>query len=773
MLKKFGLLIVLFCFYSVGNHAYAAEIPMLFPYFEKNYDDTGSQLRGVVPAIDPTQAVNRPWELSRWTGVITYPDGESKSISNYDVFNVKRAEGDTNFDKENGFGLIYKSPEALGDLFDAFVQSPKGEITSKQLSYYRSSFTENANDEVFKTGNPFYYEVQDYAPFLRTAGIIQRMGYKFDRTQKYSEDDRRAYYTASKWPELKVVPSSQSFTINYSTYGFSDRKVRLIATAKGAFPNLKRVVSLTEGKLISATKETETGTIKVSDFAGLRQELGNDIDVVLEDGYGRTAIQSVKLPEVSNLDFIPTSLTLTEGNQLWVKFKYEGDDFTTADYVNDRGIPMIAKVTVTGPDGESQTLQGMYTESSKKTLNGQTYSYYFGNVDIGEQAGRYKIKATVTINNPNHEDRALEFPDTAYENNTITDEWTREYTDLVAQSVDVNPDQLKEGDTAQITAKVKNIGPATQSNVLIRFYDNGESVYEVKKTLPANEVITVGPFAWAGKGEGNHNIMVDVDPEQETNDVDFSNNTAIGTCLVVGKDGSVAGCSGPNISKNWTVTYPTIVGYKKNSKGKKRPIWEYKRVTYNESLKLQGEVNTKQGIKTDLNHYKASDWESRGSWEIIPWSKKNGKNPNEVTRAGYGFEVKVTTDYDTDWETKVPHGYENTAKPIGGKYYGPDHMYAYIYNTKGKLVGSIEMEKTGGDRNHATWELPKKTMRYLDGTTFTGRKFYTDVKSPDGKYMIKVVSSEAGKSNFSVCDKMYVEIYGSMYDDTQNLRGAN
>ncbi|ARR10746.1 CARDB domain-containing protein [Paenibacillus bovis] len=769
MFKKIGIMLVTVFFGITATHSYAAETPMLHKYFERDYDATGEFLAGVIPALDDSQVLTRPWELSRWTGIVNYPDGTSKKIQNYDVFNVKKAEGDTNFDKENGFGLVYKSPEALGELFDAFIQKPDG-VTAKQIDYYRTMFSVNANDESYKKGNSFYYDIQRSSPFLRTAGIIQRMGYKFDQTKKISEDERQAIYEASKWPELKVVQSSQSFTLNYAAYGFSDRKIRIVATAKGAFPNLKRVVSLTEGKLISATKEKEADSIKVTDFDGLRKEFGEEIDVVLEDGYGRTAIQTVKLPAVSNLDFIPTSLSLTNSNQLWVKFKYKGDDFVTADYVNKRGIPMVAKITVTGPDGQTQKLQGMYTESSKNTANGQTYAFYMGKVNIGEQAGRYKIKAEVTINNPNHEDRALEYPAIAYENNSITDEWTRDYTDLIAQSVNSDPDRLSEGNKAQITAKVKNVGPDTQGSVLIRFTDNDETIYEVRKTLPANEVTTVGPFTWKGEGEGYHNIAVNVDPKEETNDVDFSNNIAYGSCLVVGKDGTAGACSGNSISKNWSVTYPTITGYKKNSKGKRKPIWKYKKVTYHESLKLNADVNTKQGIVTDPNNPKSSDEESRGSWEIIPWSKQNGKNPNHVTRAGYGFELKVKTDYATDWETKVPHGYENTAKPIGGKYYGPDEVKATIYNTRGQLVKTIKMEKTSGDRNNATWEFPKTTLVTESGKVYVDRKFMTDYKSPNGEYTIKILSSEAGRAGFSVCDTRKVEIYGSMYDDTQNLR---
>lgn len=772
MNKKILVSLFLFCLIFSGSKAFAAQTPMLQDYISKNYDDEGEYLQGIIPAIDTEDAVIRPWQLSRWTGIINFPNSSNTTIPNYDVFNVKRAYGDSNFDKENGFGLVFKSPEALGDLFDAIMKGQTKDISTAQLKFYRDTFKDNANDSDFKIGNKFYYTLDRSVPFLRTAGIVQRMGIKFSQTKKISEEERQAIYQVSEWPELKIVQSPQSFTINYSAYGFSDRKVRVIATKKGAFPDLKRIVSLNDGKLIAASKETETGSVKVTDFGGLRKEFGDEIDVVLEDGYGRTAIQSVKLPAITDMDFVPTDLNLTEGNQLWVKFKYVGDDFTSADYISARGIPMLAKVTITGPSGDEQTLQGMYTESSKSTSNGQTYAYYLGKVDLSSKPGKYKIKAIATVNNPNHADRSLEMPAISYENNSIDGEWTREIIapiDLIAQSVLAAPNSIKEGSSSVVSAKVKNNSIETQTNVLICFYDNDEMIYEANKTLPANEVVTVGPFNWKGSEVGDHNISVKVDPQLKIDDVDRSNNEAYTGCEVTSEEGNPGNCSGTSASKSWKVVYPKIVGY--NEYG--NAIWNYVRVTYSESLNLTADVDTKQGIATDLNHYKNSDRESRGSWEIIPWSKSHGKDPNEVTRAGYGFEVNVKTKYSTDWETKVPKGLSGTAKKIGGTYYGPEEMYAYIYNTKGSLVGSIAMEKTAGDRNNATWQLPKKTVKYLDGTTFSGRKFFTDVDSPDGKYTVKIVSSKAGKSGFSVCTTKIVEIYGSMYDDTQNLRGTN
>lgn len=139
--------------------------------------------------------------------------------------------------------------------------------------------------------------------------------------------------------------------------------------------------------MISTDKDTATGSVSVTNLNALRENLGNEIDVVLEDGYGRTAIKTINIAELLNMDFIPDSLTFTENNQLWVKFHYKSEDYDSADYISERGIPILEKVTITDPYGEDQTLQGMYTGSSKKIVNVQGYSYYFGNVQIWEQPG--------------------------------------------------------------------------------------------------------------------------------------------------------------------------------------------------------------------------------------------------------------------------------------------------------------------------------------------------------------------------------------------------
>lgn len=197
--------------------------------------------------------------------------------------------------------------------------------------------------------------------------------------------------------------------------------------------------------------------------------------------------------------------------------------------------------------------------------------------------------------------------------------------------------------------------------------------------------------------------------------------------------------------------------------------------TYSETLTANLSVNTKQGIPTDPDNPKESDRESRGSWEIIPDCNSPspkyrdhdiriyGINPNEVTRAGYGFEVTLETTYKNDWETKVPAG----ASPHGGTFHGPTKAVVQFYNTKGFLVKEVNLVPIQGNAGgkSISWELPDINHTYPDGETITERKHYTDVKNPDGVYLVRVIVSGAGKTDMCLIRDKYVYIYGCMWDD--------
>ncbi|MGG3278963.1 CARDB domain-containing protein [Paenibacillus solani] len=762
-----------------------------------SYGSEGQRLYGLIPALNDT--VSRPWQLDKWTGKFHFEDGSTVQVGNYDVFNVKKDPNDPKFDRENGFGLVHRSKEGLGDLFDAITSDLK--VSSTQKSFYKEAFTSSYSD--FDSSHPYAYTLENNIDLLRTSGVVQRMGIQFDRNESIDNSDRTAHFNVSPWPQLKVT-QGKAISVNFSAYGYTERNIRLVATKKGAFPDLSKVVSLTDGKLIRTSDPIYNDSLTIN-AKNLVKVLGKEVDIVIDDGYGRTAIQSLTLPEEEqNMDYIPTSLTLTEGGQLWVQFKYEGEDIVSSDYINQRGMPMTAAVKVTGPVSAEFSLPSMYKNFPTTIKNGQEFRYMLGKIQVDKSPGKYTINVTTTINNPNHQDRALELPSEVYKNNEIKDTWVIENkdlsVDLIAQSITAAPSSIQVGGSSAITAKVKNNGALTQSAVMIRFFDNQNVIYEVRKTLPANQVTTVGPFTWTGTSPGVHNISVHVDPDKEKPDKDRTNNIATTGCRVNAPSGGSGGNGGngggpgsgdcqEKAVGNWTVTYPLITGYHTKTRevswtdanGKSHsstetytdysdPIWETRDVTYQENLSIVSKVDTKQGISTNLNNPKESDRESRGSWEIIPYAGKTGTDPNTITRAGYGFEIKVDTKYTTDWETKVPKGLENTAKPIGGTYHGPETVSAAIYDTKGRLVKTVALEKTGGGKDSATWELPEVTVKSDSGKTYKDRKFYTSVDSPDGNYTVRITTGPAGARGISVCSVKTIEIFGSMYDDVQNLR---
>jgi hypothetical protein len=175
------------------------------------------------------------------------------------------------------------------------------------------------------------------------------------------------------------------------------------------------------------------------------------------------------------------------------------------------------------------------------------------------------------------------------------------------------------------------------------------------------------------------------------------------------------------------------------------------------------QINTYQDIETNPGQSKNSDWESRGSWEIIPYAKKNGLDAKEVTRAGYGFEVRVKTTYQTDWETKVP----SKALPYGGVYKGPTAVKAVFYDTKGKKADEVSLVPTGGSPGDRSiiWELPEKTHTFLDGVSIKERKHYISLDAADGSYRVQVVSEPCGRNRLSLCAQKDVTVYGDLYDD--------
>ena len=286
------------------------------------------------------------------------------------------------------------------------------------------------------------------------------------------------------------------------------------------------------------------------------------------------------------------------------------------------------------------------------------------------------------------------------------------------------------------------------------------------------------------------------DPEQQIPDENRANNR-LEKQITVNKFVKRS-CKEPLEKAAWDVTYNIISGYhtkkvtdhwyetdengNKTRRSRTRtvtdysnPIWKPVTVTYHESLSAKVTVNTKQGIPTDPKNPKEGDRESRGSWEIIPYAEKLSQelgyqvDPNEITRAGYGFELTVETDYQNDWESKVPSGSENTARPLGGTFNGPTRVVAEFYDPTYRPIKEIALERMPGSaagKGKAVWMLPTLPRYTLqNGKDIYERKYYTSPDDKDGDYTIQVRVEYAGKNGLYICKQKVMKIWGSMYDD--------
>lgn len=331
----------------------------------------------------------------------------------------------------------------------------------------------------------------------------------------------------------------------------------------------------------------------------------------------------------------------------------------------------------------------------------------------------------------------------------------------------LNPVNTKTKQTA--TANYCNNSAQSQTFEAI-FYVGDKAISTENITLAAGQDITKS-YVWTAP-ETAGKVILKAEAKPVPNEADLTNNTKILTVdvkkqLTTIEPKCLPCTEKPSITNTWEELYEWQVYHPETSSGtdeKGNPYdydsswWEdlSEVVTYKETMSTILSVNTKQGIA-------AGGRESRGAWEIIPYASKNRLDPNEVTRSGYGFEVKLVSTYSNDWEDKVPSG----ADPHGGSFEGPDKAVADFYDTKGRFVKRVNMVPTNGkagDKN-ITWELPSQRYIFQDGTTIYERKHYVDINVPDGKYQVKVTVSGAGKTELCLIQKKYITIYKDAYED--------
>ena len=357
-----------------------------------------------------------------------------------------------------------------------------------------------------------------------------------------------------------------------------------------------------------------------------------------------------------------------------------------------------------------------------------------------------------------------------------------EYTTDLAVVDFQAPAAVALGEKAIWTARVVNLTEDPVEQAAVVWLEDGKELHREALDIGGGKSVNVG-FPWPGtKYPGMRCAEVNVRPPDPVIDTDESNNVCR-QYIRVDSPAVKANCADVKENGDWTVTYAVFDGYPirtkreyyTNSEGVRTyntkyytdynsPRYKYVNVRYTEKLAASLTLHTGQGRLPDPAKPAPEDRDGRGAWEIIPYARSKGWDPDKVTRAGAGFTLQVETDYSTDWETKVP---AKAKAAGGGALSGPDKVTAEFYDTKGKLVKSIALERTEGTtgKGKAVWRLPAAKHTYLDGSAESKRWFYTDPDIPDGEYQVLARIEGAGLHKLHTCKIGGVRIYGSIYDD--------
>jgi hypothetical protein len=353
-------------------------------------------------------------------------------------------------------------------------------------------------------------------------------------------------------------------------------------------------------------------------------------------------------------------------------------------------------------------------------------------------------------------------------------------TDLAVTEFIV-PASVMQEEKAVWIATIANLTDDPVEQAMIQWLEDGKIIRSEKRDFGGLESMTLS-YEWQGTDKpGMIRAEVRVSPPDTVIDTDESNNFQWKYIFVQAAPVK-PDCAVVKERGDWSVTYAVFIGYATRMRtvcstspgggsscstsyytDYSSPIYNYVNVSYTENLSMSVAARTGQGRLPDPSRPSPEDREGRGAWEIIPYARGKGLDPDRVTRAGAGFTIRVETNYATDWETKVPAG----ASAIGGVLKGPEKVTAEFFDTRGRLAKSIALERTEGTAGvgSAVWQLPESKHIYQDGSTVSNRWFYTDPDIPDGEYQILVKAEGAGLHNLHTCKIDTIRIYGSIYDD--------
>ena len=336
-----------------------------------------------------------------------------------------------------------------------------------------------------------------------------------------------------------------------------------------------------------------------------------------------------------------------------------------------------------------------------------------------------------------------------------------------------------------VRARVKNNTEQALTDCTLEWYEDGELNRSQRLDLGPLEEKTV-PWLWPGRpAAGLVQLEARVSPPEGM--VDLAGEDNRGELSVEVVPAGEVDCGEIRESGRWRVSYRILTGYETGRyvdcgglpltpcrwttyTDYARPIYRTEYVDYSEELRTAAVLSTGQGKPGPADGDAPADSGGRGAWEIIPYAKEKGLDPDKIARAGAGISLRVETIYTTNWEYKVPYG----ARAYGGGNHSAREVSAEIYDTRGRLIQKLALEKTaekgnngprGDTRITQVWELPEISHTYLDGKNARVRCFFTSPELPDGKLRVLVKVSGAGRNGLYSCEIAEAEIYGSVYDD--------
>lgn len=353
------------------------------------------------------------------------------------------------------------------------------------------------------------------------------------------------------------------------------------------------------------------------------------------------------------------------------------------------------------------------------------------------------------------------------------------------------PGTTSQNKVETVQARAENHSPHLLKDCLLEWYEDGQLKHSQRLDFEPGETKEIN-WLWPGHSlAGAVRLEARILPPKGVADLNGENNRREHGMIIQGS--SQVDCNVTKDQAAWDVVYQILTGYHKSSytdcsglpeepcrtrsyTDYSRPIYRYETVGYQEALSAKVTISTGQSRLGEAGGQPAADTEGRGAWEIVPYARQNGLDPETITRAGAGFGLKVETMLESDWEQKIPKG----AEPFGGSGKGNLEVTAEIYDTRGRFLQTLKLERTGEEKNQTasstrymeTWQLPEVSHTYLDGKTRRIRRFFTAPDLPDGRLRILIKVSGAGLHDLYTCSLAQVELYGSIYDDIYNrIRG--